>query len=531
MYANWTKPFTDLNKLQEHVNTPMVAPNNLGPDLSGIAVNETRYRGFDLKGYSNSEYVGCNMDKKITSGVCQLLGGKQVDHNLKGDIELHFITTQYQLADIFTKPLDEPTFKRFIVELGGIRGDIGGYNSKMTKKTSEKVVPYPRFISLLLEYMMPEYDNKELTINPTQVFNVHNWALKLNQTEGPPFINHMKAIYNLDVPVHSKVPKPYSQTEEVLQGKKPGAKMVGEMHKEAQQAAGGPTSLGATSKEGAHPQLSNYSTTKADLGLSAPNDSIPAQQAWMKEPKTIKLITYLQGLIQVQMRSPELMTFLKIKLEDLLDLLKDIRSAFFTLDSPQDEPIIVSYESEEEEEVAKYKYTHASSYNILEYTSIPHLPSLKSAQIQELMAQDSLPSLLNKVTDTLNRFATVVENTSGATTKYVPSASQATAAPAEGEKNTNLATTYDKPNLHDELVDLLGLDVMTQYYNKKLLYDKYCDKMLKGKKSSKITNCDILTQKGPISLKVHREDRTNEVISNVKVSNLHLAEWREVVQE
>nr|GFC69523.1 hypothetical protein [Tanacetum cinerariifolium] len=29
------------------------------------------------------------------------------------------------------------------------------------------------------------------------------------------------------------------------------------MHKEAQQAAGGPTSLGATSKEGAHPQLSS----------------------------------------------------------------------------------------------------------------------------------------------------------------------------------------------------------------------------------------------------------------------------------
>ncbi|GKD74166.1 retrovirus-related pol polyprotein from transposon TNT 1-94 [Tanacetum coccineum] len=36
---------------------------------------------------------------------------------LKGDIELHFIPTQYQLDDIFTKALDEPTFKRLIVEL------------------------------------------------------------------------------------------------------------------------------------------------------------------------------------------------------------------------------------------------------------------------------------------------------------------------------------------------------------------------------------------------------------------------------
>ncbi|GJX61358.1 hypothetical protein Tco_0294258 [Tanacetum coccineum] len=47
------------------------------------------------------------------------------DYILQGDIELHFIPTQYQLDDIFTKPLDEPTFKRLIVELGGIRGDIG----------------------------------------------------------------------------------------------------------------------------------------------------------------------------------------------------------------------------------------------------------------------------------------------------------------------------------------------------------------------------------------------------------------------
>ncbi|GJV95813.1 retrovirus-related pol polyprotein from transposon TNT 1-94 [Tanacetum coccineum] len=42
------------------------------------------------------------------------------DRILKEDIELHFIPTQYQLVDIFTKPLDEPTFKRLIVELAQI---------------------------------------------------------------------------------------------------------------------------------------------------------------------------------------------------------------------------------------------------------------------------------------------------------------------------------------------------------------------------------------------------------------------------
>ncbi|GKD80801.1 hypothetical protein Tco_1347640, partial [Tanacetum coccineum] len=41
----------------------------------------------------------------------------------------------------------------------------------------------------------------------------------------------------------------------------------------------------------------------------------------------------------------------------------------------------------------------------------------------------------------------------------VPSAGKATASPTEGEKNTNPATTDAKPNLHDELVDLPGIDV------------------------------------------------------------------------
>ncbi|GJY18263.1 hypothetical protein Tco_0389754 [Tanacetum coccineum] len=90
---------------------------------------------------------------------------------------------------------------------------------KLNKKIREKIVPYPRFISLLLKYIIREYDNEELTINPTQVFSVHNWTLKPNQPEEPPFITHMKAICKLDVPVVSKAPKPSSQTEEVPKAK------------------------------------------------------------------------------------------------------------------------------------------------------------------------------------------------------------------------------------------------------------------------------------------------------------------------
>ncbi|GJY18282.1 hypothetical protein Tco_0389773 [Tanacetum coccineum] len=332
------------------------------------------------------------------------------DHVLKGDIKLYFIPTQYQLADIFTKPMDEPSFKILIIEL-----------------------------------------------------------------------------------------------------------VVGKMHKEAQQAAGGPTSLGATSEEGAHPQLSSTNE---------------------------------------ESRADEISK--KIKLEDLSDLLKDIRSAFFTLDSPQDEPIIVSDESKEEEEASKDKDTHVSSYDsqkdeleqqkakpkakvtslkasltsqVAELKNIQWelpaelqaLPVLVSSVQKQLKTLDSLPSLLNKVTKTMNRFATVVENASGATTKDVPSAGQATASPAKGEKNNKDAET----NLQNELVDLLGIDVVEQYHKKKLLFDKYYDKMLKRRKSLKIINCDVITQKGHTSLKVYREDETIEVIANLKTRMEYLDQTEE----
>ncbi|GKB00498.1 hypothetical protein Tco_0828491, partial [Tanacetum coccineum] len=44
---------------------------------------------------------------------------------------------------------------------------------------------------------------------------------------------------------------------------------------------------------------------------------------------------------------------------------------------------------------------------------------------------------------------------------------------------------------------------------------------------SQESHFDVLTRKGPITLKVYREDQTNKVILNFKAIDLHLAEWRE----
>ncbi|GJR28109.1 hypothetical protein Tco_1104341, partial [Tanacetum coccineum] len=70
----------------------------------------------------------------------------------------------------------------------------------------------------------------------------------------------------------------------------------------------------------------------------------------------------------------------------------------------------------------------------------------------------------------------------------------------------------------EELIDLLGPGVVNKYYNDKLQYDRYCEKMLNRRAVSKITNCDVLTIKCPITLKVYREDGTSEIIPNFKAS-------------
>ncbi|GJZ25715.1 hypothetical protein Tco_0569968 [Tanacetum coccineum] len=777
MSANWTKPFMDLNKLQEH-GVRLSQPFSLNTSLYQANPKESHL------------IVVKKIFRKSTSGACQLLRGKLVcwsakkhqfvamssaeaeyvaairccanilwmksqltyydiiyekvpifcdntnaiaisnnpvihsrtkhidirydfirDHVLKGDIELHFIHTQYQLANIFTKPLDESTFKRLIVELvnrrlftvlgvrymlcrlslnskfsthvdftfdeitftinnevallypshpnqecfkdvldfinkcclkeaftrsptqykeylsefwytvktladfkvwvstpaGGIRGEIG-YNGEIGEKgTLKKSCLSPRWRLLMGQIIqclggkiggLYQISNKdatilyclanELTINPTQVFSVHNLTLKPNQPEEPPFTDHMKAIYNLDVHVDSKAPKPSSQSEEVPQGKNPGAKMVGEMHKEAQQVAGGPTSLGATSEEGAHPQLSSGSN------LSVLVDKTKSTRDGLKTAHT-------DSGVNEESRADDIS--LKAKLEYLSNILKDTRSAFFTPDSPPDESIILLDESEEEEEIARNKDTKSTSHDFqkeeLEQakakakekvalikakpsypdinqltkllvtslkpelskllalhdfasclpTELKELPSKivgLSGEIKELKKHvrdieikfprdlkeiptyqvslvqeklkilDSLPSLLCKVTDTLNRFATMVENASGATSMNVPSAGKSTVSPAEGEKNTKDADT----NLKDEryLEDFL----MTQYYTKKLLFDKYCDKMLKRKKSPKITKSEVLIKKGHITLKIYKEEGSDEVISNLKFESMKL---------
>ncbi|GKE05285.1 hypothetical protein Tco_1397303 [Tanacetum coccineum] len=197
---------------------------------------------------------------------------------------------------------------------------------------------------------------------------------------------------------------------------------------------------------------------------------------------------------------------------------------------------------------SKLLSSHDFSRSILiELKELPTKITTLSEEVNELKKhikdfEVELPEVFNEIPQKLETFSSIVSSLTtqvselknhkkelpkefasilNAHNKGVPSAGKSTASPAEGEKNTNPIT--EDVEL-ENLADLMGIDVVEEYHKKKLLYNKYCDKMPKRKKSLKITNCKLLIKKGPIILKIYREDGSEEVISNLKVNDLHLAE-------
>ncbi|GKD36141.1 hypothetical protein Tco_1251650 [Tanacetum coccineum] len=214
------------------------------------------------------------------------------------------------------------------------------------------------------------------------------------------------------------------------------------MHKEGQQATGGPISLGVTSEARANPQLSSgmsafnlnkpiysasfivhsksasgcdtsvESTAKDDLGLSAPSDFVPQQQGMNERTKntlydhlstgtdpyvladktkyvskgsdvvlTQPIIGKGASSIARQVKEDEASRI--TKLENLAKLVSSVQSSFKDLDSPEDDPVIVVDDSDKDEK----DEVHATKNAKTKDTSVPKSLSLKSSQIQELTNQ------------------------------------------------------------------------------------------------------------------------------------------------
>ncbi|GJT96981.1 retrovirus-related pol polyprotein from transposon TNT 1-94 [Tanacetum coccineum] len=508
IYMNFIVYQMDVKNAFLNVKTPMVPPNKLRPDLNGKAVNETRYRGMIRSlMYLTASKLGIQFStclcvryqsnpkdsylidvkrifRKSTSAEAEYVAVVGCCANILwmksqlNDYDIIYEKVEFTVEEIALITNNEVALLwpqlEYLCEFWYTAKTLDGskiWVSTLAGGISEDI-GIATFRNALRAHYLPhssgktgghdQISNKDAIILYCLSNRVK--ALKPNQPEGPPFTAHMLAIYNTDVHVVPKAPKTSSHSKKKVSKSKTGqldeetqsssakdkipshpsgsTPMVPEMHKEEQQAAGGPASLRATSKERAHPQLSSRcdasadSTAEVDPVKYAPNDSIPHTDLGKNKESISDEISK------------------KIKLEDLSGLMKDTRSPFFTPNSPQDEPIIVSDENEDVE-TKKDEDTHATSHDVPEDTSVPHPPSPKSAQIQELMAQldphypninqltelleklktlDALSSLLNKVTDTLNRFATVVENASGATGNSVPSASKRVSHLLRGRK-------------------------------------------------------------------------------------------------
>ncbi|GJY74988.1 hypothetical protein Tco_0479419 [Tanacetum coccineum] len=180
------------------------------------------------------------------------------------------------------------------------------------------------------------------------------------------------------------------------------------MHKEDQQAT---TSFIIHSESTSGNDASAASTAEADPGNFAPSDFVPQQQCMNEETKNTSYDHLFVGTNphvladQTKSISEELETVLTqpitgkeassvarkikeetystIKLEDLRKLVSHMQPSFKDLDLPEEDPVIVLDDSDEDED----DEVHATENIETKDTSVPKSSSPRSSQIQELTSQ------------------------------------------------------------------------------------------------------------------------------------------------
>ncbi|GJY01894.1 hypothetical protein Tco_0360046, partial [Tanacetum coccineum] len=136
----------------------------------------TKDSGFELTGFSDADYAGCKDTFKSTSGGAQFLGEKLVswsskkqdctalstakaeyvslsaccaqEHVEKGTIELYFVKTDYQLADLFTKALPVDRFNYLVRRLG--MRSLSPQELDRLAKSHEEEIPFLQPTSIKL---------------------------------------------------------------------------------------------------------------------------------------------------------------------------------------------------------------------------------------------------------------------------------------------------------------------------------------------------------------------------------------------
>ncbi|GKC23651.1 hypothetical protein Tco_1025801 [Tanacetum coccineum] len=100
-----------------------------------------------LTAYADADHIGFQDTRRSTSGSAQLLGDKLVSWSSKkqkstaismenGIVELYFVRTEYQLTDIFTKPLPRERFN-FLIEKLAMRNMSPEMLKRLTEEEEE----------------------------------------------------------------------------------------------------------------------------------------------------------------------------------------------------------------------------------------------------------------------------------------------------------------------------------------------------------------------------------------------------------
>ncbi|GKC98726.1 hypothetical protein Tco_1169001, partial [Tanacetum coccineum] len=285
------------------------------------------------------------------------------------------------------------------------------------KKHREKVVPYTRFLSLLMMRKMKEgYGDGELTLYPTQ----QRMATKGGSSKAP--IGSKTG--------HSKKRKESSSAMDSNPNQPPVSTTVDlRMHKEVQQATSSPTSLRVTSEAGANPRLSSgMSTSNLNIPIYSSSFIVHSESASGYDASADSTAEADPGISAPRNEASSIAKQVKeeeasstIKLEDLVKLVSYVQPSFKDLDSPEDDPVIVVDDSDEDED----DEVHATKNVKTEDTSVPKSSSPRSFQTLQwelpaeflvvqsqdemvhakLKTLDALPSLLNKVINALTQFA------------------------------------------------------------------------------------------------------------------------------